>query len=757
MRRPLVLLLLGFFSVTHLLASASLLRPTPRGHALPPAGVDVLVVTGEVSVTSLLGAETIPLTGSITIERGDPQMDGGTEVVAAEIVAMDLVGASITGPIAVVESTTLISSGEVRSLQPPPDQFPASSFFDVFISVTLPASPAPTVSRHNKVPLHLVPMSGGSEVSLSEWPPIGVKYEAAPDPCVPLVPILPQNICVTGLSIVLGGELPTPTATPIPTDTPTPGPTAVVTPSPTPVPTATPAPEPPMTFSVAADGPSGFPQAGLLGLAPGTSVLPPPPVAAVTVSGNDDFADAWIVPSLPFIGEQNTGGKSLESGEPDSHPACPVAAMSIGATVWYQFTPPADGTVNASTAGSSGGYDTAMAVYTGSAVDSLTLVTCDDDSGPGLRSEAIFPVVAGTTYSIQAGGFGASTGNLVLNVAFSGGAGQAAFVRFSCTELGLSTQGCAGGEGGKDDVDALSFGADSSAGDAPVVFSVAPGSAGLPDTAVAEQAACDPAQPQADTFSALLDGSNSLLFDGDGINTDCPTADSLGLVERPLSDDLDALNEQPPGFVDPEADGAIDEPVFFSLAAGSPTLDASIRGAADVLWTVAGFQPGIYASAEALGLQPDDDIDALCLINEGEFLYEPEVDAIAFSLAPGSPTLAALGASPADVLGPGPRVLFAAGDLGLREGDDLNAMTCFAEAISPLSTPTPTPTSTPTPTPTSTPSPTPTATLGSITGPSTGDEGLAGATSRSLGLLLAAAGLTGVAVLGWGLLRLRRR
>ncbi|MCH7650754.1 MAG: hypothetical protein IIA63_06290, partial [Nitrospinae bacterium] len=216
--------------------------------------------------------------------------------------------------------------------------------------------------------------------------------------------------------------------------------------------------------------------AGLLGLAPGISVLPPPPAAAVAVSGNDDFANAWNIPALPFVGEQNTVGMSSESGEPDSHPACPAAAMSIGATVWYQFILTTDGTVNANTATSSGGYDTAIAVYTGSAVDALTLVTCDDDSGPGLRSEAIFPVVAGTTYSIQAGGFGASTGNLVLNVAFSGGGGQAAFLRFSCTELGLTTQGCEGGAGGKDDVDALSYGADSTAGDAPVVFSVAPGS-----------------------------------------------------------------------------------------------------------------------------------------------------------------------------------------------------------------------------------------------------------------------------------------
>ncbi|MCH7838028.1 MAG: hypothetical protein IIC26_05910, partial [Chloroflexi bacterium] len=523
MRRPLVLLLLSLFAVTLLLASTSLLRPTPAGHALPPAGLDVLVVTGEVSVTSILGSETIPLTGSITIERGDPQMDGGTEVVAAEIVAMTLLGASVTGPIAVVESTTLVSSGELRSLQPPPDQFPASSFFDVFIAVTLAASPSPTVVRHNEVPLRLVPMSGGSEVSLSEWPPTGVKYETTPSPCVPLIPILPQNICVTSLSFTLGGELPTPTATP----------TVEV---PTPVATIEPTPELPLTISVAGDGPLNLPQAALLGLTFGTLGLSGPPTS-VPVSGNDDFADAWNIPALPFIGEQSTLGLTTETDELSTLPDCPVFSVPIGATAWYQFTAVVPGTVVAETIDSS--FDTVLAAHTGDSLGALTQIACNDDGeGLALRSQISFLVTAGTTYYLQAGGFGTSTGDLTLHVFLvNGGDGELNLppaVRFSCTELGLSIQGCGGGEGGKDDVDALSYGADSSAGDAPVVFSVAPGSAGLPDTAVAQQAACDPAQPQADTFSAPLDGSNSLLFDGDGINTDCPTADALGLVERPL-------------------------------------------------------------------------------------------------------------------------------------------------------------------------------------------------------------------------------
>ena len=205
---------LGLLLVATSVASANL---TP--------GTDVLDVSGQVSVTSLLGSETIPLSGTVTIQRSSAQIQG-VYIIDAEIIAMDLAGTSVTGPIAVVESATLVSTGEIRGLQPAPAKFPASSFFDAFIVVSLPASPTATVTRRNEVPLHLVPMSGGSKVSLSEWPPLGVTYAAVPTPCVPLIPILPQEICVTSLSITITGGPPTatPTATPISSPTPTPDP-----------------------------------------------------------------------------------------------------------------------------------------------------------------------------------------------------------------------------------------------------------------------------------------------------------------------------------------------------------------------------------------------------------------------------------------------------------------------------------------------------------------------------------------------------
>ena len=202
------------------------LRATPAAGTIVTPGTDVLDVSGQVSVTSLLGSETIPLNGTVTVQRSSAQIQGGVNLIDAEIIAMDLAGTSVTGPIAVVESATLVSSGEIRGLQAAPAKFPASSFFDAFIVVSLPASPTATVTRRNLVPLHLVPMSGGSNVSLSDWPPLGVTYEAVPTPCVPLVPILPQNICVTSLSLTITGGLPiaTPTATSTPLPTSTPGP-----------------------------------------------------------------------------------------------------------------------------------------------------------------------------------------------------------------------------------------------------------------------------------------------------------------------------------------------------------------------------------------------------------------------------------------------------------------------------------------------------------------------------------------------------
>ena len=665
--------------------------------ALPPAGGESLNATAEVSIASRLGEETITLTGVAGIERDDPQMEGGVEVAAARIIDLNLTGDSDTGPVTVTVSETLESIGELRSLQPPPDQFPASSFFDVFFETEVPASPQGSLTFHNEEPVHLVPMENGVEVSLSEWPPVGVTYAATLDPCVQLLrespdfrdpdsPTIPAEICITSVSIEFGAvKTPTPTATPCPPESCTPTQTSTPTATPCPVtvclptPTLTPTPPPLLedpTFSTARGGPSELHPADLLGV--GEVVFNP--------SGNDSFADAWQITSFPFRGEQSTLLATTEPGEELRPSGC-----ILGATVWFTFTPAISGIMSADTEESDSSFDTVLALYQGTELSSLAVLGCDDDGGTGLLSDKSVPVTAGTTYYIQAGGFGTpgDTGNLVLNVSLegSGAAGQGLAGHISCSSLGLAPDGCDdGSDGDQDDIDALSFGLDFAAGsgftdrDAALAFSVAPGSTGLPGSAVAGQAACSPSQPQADEFSSPLDGTNAIVFDGDGQDGGCPSGPALGLTELPSSDDLNALNELPPEVIDQNSDGQLDDAVFFSLAADSPSLALFGRSAADIMWTI-GFQPGVYASAADLGLLPEDDIDAMCLRDTGPGpLYDSETDILLFSLAAGSPSLAEIGARPSDLLGPGPEVEIQGGRLGLRVTDDLNAVKCFEDA-----------------------------------------------------------------------------
>lgn len=236
--------------------------------ALPPAGIDILNVSGEVQASSRLGSETIPLSGTITVQRDDPRMEGGVEVVDLEVLDISLVGESVTGTVSIsrYEGEGFDSTGEIRSLQAPPQQFPASSFFDIHLQAEIPFSPlSQPVVLHNEQPIHLVPTSDDGEVPVNAWPPVGVSYHAEPNPAaasgaepqtfppgqphctsgLPLLPSFPAKVCVDSMTIVIV-EATTPTPSETPTITSTPCPTAVCTPTPTnatgPTPTRTPLP-----------------------------------------------------------------------------------------------------------------------------------------------------------------------------------------------------------------------------------------------------------------------------------------------------------------------------------------------------------------------------------------------------------------------------------------------------------------------------------------------------------------------------------
>jgi hypothetical protein len=140
--------------------------------------------------------------------------------------------------------------------------------------------------------------------------------------------------------------------------------------------------------------------------------------------GNDAFAyQQPLVGASGSAGGSNAHG-SEEPGEPNH------AGNPGGASVWYSWTAPANGTVDISTAGSS--FDTLLAAYAGSAVNALTQVTANDDLGPAKGpSEIVFNAVAGTTYRLAVDGYlapGAASpeqGDIVLSWSYTGANGPA--------------------------------------------------------------------------------------------------------------------------------------------------------------------------------------------------------------------------------------------------------------------------------------------------------------------------------------------
>jgi hypothetical protein len=215
-----------------------------------------------------------------------------------------------------------------------------------------------------------------------------------------------------------------------------------------------------------------------------------------------------------------------------------------------------------------------------------------------------------------------------------------------------------------------------------VDFSVAPGSIGAAGTAViGESGGVGFADEPADIFSSGLAGGNGLTWDGDGIPTPgVPSFGPLGVIEP--GSNTDGWDATPPF-------GPVGFPgIYYTItafdAAAHPVYTGTGATGSYIFFSppVVGYSvlPALYATDAAIGLGPGDDIDALALIEDGSGGPSP-ADVIYFSLTPGSPTLAGLGASPADILvtsiGGAPAVAFTAGSIGLLASDDVDALDLF--------------------------------------------------------------------------------
>ena len=124
---------------------------------------------------------------------------------------------------------------------------------------------------------------------------------------------------------------------------------------------------------------------------------------------NDNFASAQTLLGGFESTSGNTANATKEAGEP-SH-----AGNAGGHSVWYQWQSPDTKPVTIDTSGS--GFNTLLAVYTGSSVSGLSLVASNDDIGSGnFQSRVTFNATANSVYDIAVDGFNGASGNLILTL-----------------------------------------------------------------------------------------------------------------------------------------------------------------------------------------------------------------------------------------------------------------------------------------------------------------------------------------------------
>jgi hypothetical protein len=122
---------------------------------------------------------------------------------------------------------------------------------------------------------------------------------------------------------------------------------------------------------------------------------------------NDAFASAQTISGSLGSVTGTTLNATKQTGEPNH------AGNIGGSSVWYAWSAPSTSPVTFDTALS--GFNTLLAVYTGTAVDTLTMVASNDDiAANNFHSRLTFTPVAGTTYKIAVDGANGSGGNVTL-------------------------------------------------------------------------------------------------------------------------------------------------------------------------------------------------------------------------------------------------------------------------------------------------------------------------------------------------------
>jgi len=147
---------------------------------------------------------------------------------------------------------------------------------------------------------------------------------------------------------------------------------------------------------------------------PGAAYDGPPTKGASSSAAKSGAATSSGATARGFSGTQifSTVGSTRDAGEP-LH--CGIAG---GASEWFAWQCPTNGTAVINTDGSS--YDTVLAVYIGpgDSYSTLTNVACDNNSGTnGRTSRVTFAATSGTIYFIAVDGVNGASGTVRLNYA----------------------------------------------------------------------------------------------------------------------------------------------------------------------------------------------------------------------------------------------------------------------------------------------------------------------------------------------------
>ncbi len=171
----------GYEAVSPLCQTIDLNEPVPASAGLrplvyPPADRDSFPSGADMLIElNGIGPVNATLNGPTIVQRGDPADDDGDGLteIQTEIVSMNLTGVTQYGPVSATQSQTRPSHGIVKQQTQGAD-YPAESFFDVFVELSTPLGPL-----HNQDPVRV-------QTIIDAIPPILAFYQTVYPAAVPL-------------------------------------------------------------------------------------------------------------------------------------------------------------------------------------------------------------------------------------------------------------------------------------------------------------------------------------------------------------------------------------------------------------------------------------------------------------------------------------------------------------------------------------------------------------------------------------------